>query len=106
MNPRCRIVVLLSGEGSNLQALIESVKNQDINGDIVAVLSNRPAAGGLNRAEKAGIPAHCIDHKSFDHRESFDREMIQQIDAFQPTLVVLAGFMRILTAGFVNDYLG
>lgn len=100
------IVVLISGSGSNLQALIDAVKKQDINGQISAVLSNKPDVLGLERAEKAGIKTHVIDHKQYAQRELFDAAMIRIIDQYEPDLVVLAGFMRILTADFVRRYEG
>ncbi len=106
MKKACRIVVLLSGGGSNFQAILDQTLDGNIPAEIVAVASNRPGVKGLERAEKAGIPTVVIDHKEFDSREAFDAEMMRQIDRYQPDLVVLAGFMRILTADFVNHYLG
>ncbi|MTH45876.1 phosphoribosylglycinamide formyltransferase [Intestinirhabdus alba] len=100
------IVVLISGNGSNLQALINACKAHKINGIIRAVFSNRADAFGLERAREAGIPAHTLTADRFASREAFDRELIQQIDAFAPDLVVLAGFMRILTPAFVARYAG
>lgn len=101
-----RIVVLISGSGSNFQAILDHCQQASIDGQIVAVISNRDDAFGLKRAEMAGIPSHFIDHKSFNGRENFDQALIQQIDAYQPDLVVLAGFMRILSADFVRHYMG
>lgn len=106
MSSPCRIVVLLSGAGSNLQAIIDHIHDSDIHGEIVAVVSNREGAGGLNKAETAGIDALTIDHKGFDGREAFDAELARRIDDYQPDLVVLAGFMRILTPEFVEHYAG
>lgn len=105
-NPACRIAVLVSGSGSNLQAIMDASASGQINGQVVAVFSNRPGVKGLTRAEDAGIPAEVVDHKQFDSRESFDRQMIEAIDSYQPDLVVLAGFMRVLTEGFVDHYYG
>lgn len=102
----CRIVVLVSGSGSNLQAIIDGVSSGDIPGEIAAVFSNRPSVKGLERAETAGIQAVTVDHKVFESREAFDRQMISEIDSFEPDLVVLAGFMRVLTAEFVEHYQG
>lgn len=103
---RTRVVVLISGSGSNLQALIDGMQKGELPIEIVAVISNRPAVLGLMRAEHAGIPALVLDHKQFDDRESFDQKLAQLIDSYQPDLVVLAGFMRILTTAFTRHYLG
>lgn len=100
------IVVLISGSGSNLQALIDACSNGKINGRIAAVISNRPDVKGLERAANAGIEAITLDHKAFDGRETFDAALAECIDQFQPDLVVLAGFMRILTPSFTQHYLG
>lgn len=101
-----RIVALISGSGSNLQAILDHCQQGSIQGQVVAVVSNRDDAFGLKRAEMAGIPGHFIDHRRFDGREAFDLALIDQIDAYQPDLVVLAGFMRILSPGFVRHYSG
>ncbi|MGM8227255.1 phosphoribosylglycinamide formyltransferase [Cellvibrio sp. ARAG 10.3] len=103
---RIRVVVLISGSGSNLQALIDGMQRGELPIEIAAVISNRPAVLGLMRAEHAGIPALVLDHKQFDDRESFDQKLAQLIDSYQPDLVVLAGFMRILTTAFTRHYLG
>ena len=100
------IVVLISGSGTNLQAIIDEVKAGNIQGEISAVISNRPGVKGLERAQQAGIPTEVLDHKGFPDRESFDQAMIQLIDQHEPKVIVLAGFMRILTTEFVNHYLG
>lgn len=102
----CNVVVLISGSGSNLQALIDSVVHDGNPARIAAVISNRADAYGLQRAKQAGIATELLDHKQFDGREAFDAALIQAIDAHQPDLVVLAGFMRILTPGFVQHYAG
>lgn len=101
-----QIVVLISGSGSNLQAIIDAVGKGDIDADIAAVISNRPDVKGLQRAENHAIPNLCIDHKDYPSRELFDVAMIKKIDEYQPDLVVLAGFMRILTPDFVRRYQG
>lgn len=100
----CPIVVLISGNGSNLQALID----QSAAGGYVicGVISNKADAFGLERAARAGIPSRVIRHQDFPDRESFDRRMMAEIDSFTPALVVLAGFMRILSAAFVAHYAG
>jgi phosphoribosylglycinamide formyltransferase-1 len=100
------IVVLLSGNGSNLQAIIDEISRQKINAKIVAVIANQKTAYGLTRAENAGIPAIFIDHKSFASREDYDNRMASCINEFNPNLIVLAGFMRILTPEFVENYQG
>ncbi|WP_207062036.1 phosphoribosylglycinamide formyltransferase [Motiliproteus sp. SC1-56] len=100
------IVVLISGSGTNLQAIIDAVRSGDIPARISLVLSNRPEVKGLERARQAGIETKVLDHTEFTSREAFDAEMIRQIDRQQPDLVVLAGFMRILTGDFVRRYEG
>ncbi len=100
------VVVLLSGTGSNLQALIDSTLTGDSPVRIAAVISNRSDAYGLQRARDAGIQTRSLDHKAFEGREAFDQALIELIDAFEPKLVVLAGFMRILSADFVRHYEG
>ena len=106
MPQTCDVVVLLSGTGSNLQALIDSTRTGNSPVRIAAVISNRSDAYGLQRARDAGIDTRALDHKAFDGREAFDSALIELIDAFNPKLVVLAGFMRILSADFVRHYEG
>jgi phosphoribosylglycinamide formyltransferase-1 len=103
---KTRVVVLISGSGSNLQALIDGVQAGELPVDLVAVISNRPAVFGLERAAKANIAAEVLDHKAFADRASFDRALMAKIDSYEPDLVVLAGFMRILTPEFTQHYLG
>ena len=100
------IVVLISGNGSNLQAIIDAVNRGELSATIRAVISNRPQAFGLERARRAGIPALVVDHGRFANRESFDAALQTTIDDYRPALVVLAGFMRILTTTFVRHYHG
>lgn len=100
------IVVLISGNGSNLQAIIDGCKQKKINGTIRAVFSNKADAFGLERARDAGIPAHALEASQFSGREAFDRELVQEIDAYAPDVVVLAGYMRILSPAFVAHYHG
>jgi len=102
----CKVVVLISGSGSNLQALIDSIAHDGNPARIAAVISNRADAYGLTRAQNAGIATAVLDHKQFDGREAFDAALVEAIDAHQPDLVVLAGFMRILSPGFVQHYAG
>jgi phosphoribosylglycinamide formyltransferase-1 len=104
-NP-CNVVVLISGSGSNLQALLDNIQAGDNPARVCAVVSNRADAYGLERAKAVGIATRVLDHKAFDGREAFDAALIESIDAFEPQLVVLAGFMRILTPGFVRHYAG
>ncbi|UOB22637.1 phosphoribosylglycinamide formyltransferase [Pseudomonas orientalis] len=106
MPATCDVVVLLSGTGSNLQALIDSTRTGNSPVRIAAVISNRSDAYGLQRARDAGIETRSLDHKAFEGREAFDQALIELIDAFDPKLVVLAGFMRILSADFVRHYAG
>ena len=100
------IVVLISGSGTNLQAIIDACSAGKIPGKINAVVSNKADAYGLTRAEQDDINPHVLDHKAFDTRELYDTALIEVIDQYQPDVVVLAGFMRILTAGFVEHYKG
>ncbi|MSR12180.1 MAG: phosphoribosylglycinamide formyltransferase [Gammaproteobacteria bacterium] len=100
----CTIAVLISGNGSNLQALIDASASS--NYKVGLVISNNPAAYGLQRAAQAGIPAQVINHRDFASREAFDLELISALDAFKPQLIVLAGFMRILSPQFVQHFNG
>ena len=106
MPDTCDVVVLLSGTGSNLQALIDSDDIKASPATLRAVISNRADAPGLQRAKNAGIDTRVLDHKAFGGREAFDAALIEIIDTFNPHLVVLAGFMRILSADFVRPYQG
>ena len=100
------IVVLISGSGSNLQAIIDACEQKRIPGTIRAVFSNKADAFGLERAREAGIPQHALAASQFASREAFDRELMHEIDAYAPDVVVLAGYMRILSAEFVQHYQG
>ncbi|WP_027852395.1 phosphoribosylglycinamide formyltransferase [Marinobacterium litorale] len=101
-----RIVVLISGSGSNLQAIIDHLAQGNIPGRISAVISNKADAYGLTRATNAGIETRVLSHREFADREHFDTALQELIDSFEPDLVVLAGFMRILTPEFVRHYAG
>ncbi|ARD46377.1 phosphoribosylglycinamide formyltransferase [Colwellia sp. PAMC 21821] len=103
---RSRIVVLISGGGTNLQAIIDASKQDNYGGDIVAVVSNKADVYGLTRAQDAEIPTSVLSHKDFDSREEYDSALITEINNYQPDLIVLAGFMRILTAKFVQKFQG
>ena len=96
MTAPMRVVALISGRGSNLKALLDAQGRGEIPARFSAVISNRPDAGGLDHARAAGIPAEVIDHKAYADRASFERELRARIEVYQPGLVVLAGFMRIL----------
>jgi phosphoribosylglycinamide formyltransferase-1 len=100
------LVVLLSGEGSNLQAILDRIADGTVPAQIVAVISNRADAPGIARARHAGIATHIHDPRQFPDRSTYDRELIMLIDRYAPKLVVLAGFMRILTSEFVQYYHG
>lgn len=98
----CSVVVLISGNGTNLQALIDHSASSHYK--IEAVVSNKPDAFGLTRAERSDIPTVFIDHRDYSSREQFDQALIKSIDHYEPDLIVLAGFMRILSADFVKHY--
>ncbi len=98
------LVVLISGSGSNLQAIIDAIASKQLNAEIKAVISNKENITGLERASKANIPTHVIEHQQFSSREAFDQSMIQIIDPLKPDLVILAGFMRILSDGFIDHF--
>lgn len=100
------IVILISGRGSNMEAIVRACQAEGWSGRIAAVISNRPEAAGLKFAASHGIATAVVDHKAFPDRDSFDAALAQVIDGFSPDLVVLAGFMRILTPGFVKRYAG
>lgn len=101
-----KIVILISGRGSNMEALIAERDGGRLPVDIAAVISNRPAAKGLETAAAAGIATRCLDHKAYAGRDEFDAALAACIDEFTPDLVILAGFMRILTPTFVRHYEG
>jgi phosphoribosylglycinamide formyltransferase-1 len=108
--PNKHIVILISGAGSNMTAVVRAAQAQDwqgaVGGRVAAVISNRPAAAGLQLAQSLGVATGVLDHQGFDSREAFDAALMLQIDRCQPALVVLAGFMRILTPAFVQHYAG
>jgi phosphoribosylglycinamide formyltransferase-1 len=104
------IVILVSGGGSNMAAIVRAAERDHwrklLDARVAAVISNRPGAGALKLAAAEGISTEVVDHKAFDSREAFDAELARVIDTHQPSLVVLAGFMRILTPAFVARYEG
>jgi len=101
-----RIVVLISGSGSNLQAIMDACASDTLQAEVSAVISNVPDAYGLQRASAAGIATEVVAHVDYPDRSSFDAALIKTIDSYRPGLVVLAGFMRILTPDFVQHYAG
>ena len=100
---RAALVILVSGRGSNLQAIIDAA-NRDLPVYIAAVISNQPEALALERARQTGIATHVVDHRAFANREAFEHTLRDTIDRYHPALVVLAGFIRILTGAFVAHY--
>ncbi|HER35137.1 MAG: phosphoribosylglycinamide formyltransferase [Halothiobacillaceae bacterium] len=103
---KARLVVLASGNGSNFQAIIDACESGRINAEIVLLVVNRPGAYAFERAETHGIPARLIDHKAYPDRGAFDAAMAEAIDEAEPDWIVMAGFMRILTDGFVERFQG
>jgi phosphoribosylglycinamide formyltransferase-1 len=106
MTKKYRLAILISGSGSNLQAFIDAIAAGQLHAEIVCVISNRPEALGLQRASAAGIDSEIIDHKLFASREEFDAELYRRVASYHPDLVILAGFMRILTPVFLRPLLG
>lgn len=102
--PPLSLVILISGSGSNLQAIIDQIEQGTLNARIKAVISNRPDAFGLKRAKSQGIPTLSLDHKNYQDRASFDEVLRQHIDELKPDLIVLAGYMRILSEKFIEHF--
>lgn len=101
-----RIVVLISGSGTNLQAIIDACKTEGYPGKVVGVISNVSTAYGLTRAKEANIETSTLSHKDFNSREAYDQSLIKVIDQYNADVIVLAGFMRILTPAFVQNFQG
>lgn len=101
-----KLVILISGSGSNLQAFIDQCANGKLPAEICCVISNKASAYGLERARHAGIATAVVDHSEYESREAFDTALAQCIESYEPDLVILAGFMRILTTEFVNQFAG
>lgn len=101
---KASLVVLISGSGSNLQAIIDAIENKELDAEIKAVISNKAGAFGLERAARANIASYVVEHKKFPDRASFDCAMMLIIDPLKPDLVILAGFMRILSDAFIDHY--
>jgi len=106
LSPKLRIAILISGRGSNMAALIEAAREPAYPVEIVAVISNRPDAAGLERARAAGLHAEVVDHKAYAGREAFDAALEARLLAHGVELVVLAGFLRLMTAPFVERWAG
>jgi phosphoribosylglycinamide formyltransferase-1 len=106
MTGKLRLAVLISGRGSNLQAILDQAVSGELPAEVVAVISNQPGVYGLERARQVGVPALELDHRHFADRPSFEAVLMNLIDSYQPDLVILAGFMRVLTAGFTEHYRG
>jgi phosphoribosylglycinamide formyltransferase-1 len=100
------LVILISGRGSNMEAIVSACANEGWPARIAAVIANRPDAAGLEFAASQGIATNVVDHRQFPDRDSFDAALAREIDGFAPDLVVLAGFMRVLTDAFVDRYAG
>jgi phosphoribosylglycinamide formyltransferase-1 len=103
---RVKAAILISGGGTNLQSFIDRTAAGDLDLDIAVVLSNKPDAYGLERARNADIPVECIRHVDFPEREQFDAALVETLDRYEPDLVILAGFMRILTPIFIDHFEG
>jgi phosphoribosylglycinamide formyltransferase-1 len=101
-----RLGVLVSGRGSNLQALLDAASRGELSAEVAVVISNKPGVKALERAAGSNVPARVIDHHGFDSREAFEQALIRELDKHRVDLVCLAGFMRVLTAGFVRRYPG
>lgn len=102
----CRCVVLVSGSGTNLQALLDQAADGRLGAEVAGVVSNRPGAYALERARAAGVAAQAVDHEVFPDRGAFDAALEEAVARFAPDLVVMAGFMRVLTPGFVERFAG
>lgn len=106
MSKKLRIGALASGGGTNLQAIIDRCLDNSIDAEVALVISNNPDAGALERARKAGIPFRCIDHRGFDSRESYDAALVEALQSAGVELVVLAGFMRLISSVLLDAYPG
>lgn len=103
---KSRLAILISGRGSNMQAFMDACASGELNAEISVVLSNNPGAAGLERAAEAGIATRCVNHRDYESRKVFDAAMVQALAPFEPDLVILAGFMRILTPVFIEPFTG
>ena len=105
-NFRARFVILVSGQGSNMQAIVQACQSGRCSAEVVAVLASRAQTGGITWAATQNIPTEIVPHADFASREAFDEALAQKIDAYAPDYVLLAGFMRVLTPAFVARYAG
>ena len=103
---KCRTVCLISGGGTNLQAIIDNIKDQSLRIDLISVISDNPEAGGLQRAQKEGIDTKIFDFSSFNDRKKFDQCLESEMIELDPDLIILAGYMKILNASFCNAFAG
>src|SRR5882724_10365785 len=99
-----RLAILLSGRGSNFVAIHDAIARGDLDAGIVCVISNRPEAGGIGRARSLGLPAHVIDHRTFDRRALHEAEVLRVLGAARPDFIALAGYMRLLSPAFIAAY--
>ena len=99
-----RLAILLSGRGSNFQAIHDAIGNGSLNAEIVCVISNRPEAPGIRRAREYGYAAHVLDHKTFPSRAVHEDDVLRVLDAARPDYIALAGYMRLLSASFIDRY--
>jgi phosphoribosylglycinamide formyltransferase-1 len=106
LTPLRRLIILISGRGSNMQALVQACREEGWPAQIVAVIASRPDAAGLAWAGAQGLATAALNHKDFSSREAFDKALAQEIDRHEPDYILLAGFMRVLTPFFVNRYVG
>lgn len=102
----CRLVILISGRGSNMQSIVDACRNENWPARVVAVIANKPDAPGLAWAAEQGIATAAVPHRDYPSREAFDAALAREIDRHDPHYVLLAGFMRVLTTGFVAGYAG
>ncbi len=102
----CRLVVLISGRGSNMQTIVNTVRGQELPAEVCAVISSKPGSEGLEWAREQGIPIEAVSHRDYPTRDAFDAALAAAIDAYRPDYVLLAGFMRVLTPKFVEHYNG
>src|SRR5690606_18505494 len=105
-NDACRLVILISGRRSNMQTIVDTLVRDSLPAQVCAVISNRADAAGLDWAAGRGLTTHVVPHRVFDSRQEFDAALAEVIDQYQPHYVLLAGFMRVLTPGFVERYEG
>ena len=104
MSRPLNLVVIISGNGSNLQSIIDAIECGQVNAQISAVISNNPDAFGLSRAKKHGLVQQVVDHHCFDGREAFDQSLLETVNRYRPDFIILAGFMRILGSAFIQAY--